>query len=117
MMMQALVDPIMMPIVRPAMDLLAKCVPSCLRNKQSGAEAVPAPLPISALAPQHSSGSGSGGGGFPGASAISASGSRFRREAELVREGAMKPAGSGGLPVNISLVSKRSGVLHGDRND
>ena len=115
MMMQALVDPIMMPIVRPAMDLLAKCVPSCLRNKQSGAEAVPAPLPLAALVPQH--GGGSGSGGFPGGSAFVASGSRFSREAELVREGAMKTAGSGGLPVNISLVSKRSGVLHGDRND
>jgi len=39
---KALVDPIMMPIVRPAMDFLAGWMPSCLRNPNSGADAVDA---------------------------------------------------------------------------
>ena len=39
---KALVDPVLMPMVRPTMDFLARFMPSFLRNKQSGSEAVDA---------------------------------------------------------------------------
>ena len=39
---KALVDPVLMPIVRPVMDFGARLMPSFLRNKVSGGTAVAA---------------------------------------------------------------------------